>query len=298
VSYHVDISKPDAIDKPVSLWSKPEFMEEVQNMHQLEALHVRCYKGEQLVAVLPVYEKRLLSYRVLKNPAGSYYQGLSILSGDKSLPARKLLDSLQITQSIAKALRDRYKKVQINLSPDSYDVRGFTWSGLSAKPLYTFVHQYQEDLQLLPDERKKVSQAEKEGYKFREQFDAEAFLRLFTAMNGRKNRHIGFSNRQFTQYLTGLHNKGFLRQFNLYREDVIVSSNMLLVDAKNAYTVFRATDNEALKTGASGLHSLKLLETLKSEFTMLDFCGANVPDVARFKAALGLQLMVFFQIQA
>ncbi|MDY0151030.1 MAG: GNAT family N-acetyltransferase [Candidatus Cloacimonas sp.] len=294
--YRIEYTPPSEVELPLNLWANPKFMLAVQKLHQLEALHLRCYKGEQLVALLPVYEKRLLSYRMLKSPGGSYYQGLNLWLYEKSLSGRKLLDTLQIIQCIAISLRERYKKVQINLCPGTDDVRGFTWEKLTAKPLYTFVHDFSAPPVPLPDERRKLALAAKQNFHFAEELDTSGFMELFSAMNSRKNRDISFTYVQFEQFIHSLHVQGLLRQYNLYQEDAIVSSNILLMDADKFYTVFRATASEALKNGASSLHTMQLIESLAGNINSLDFCGANVPEVARFKAALGLKLQVFYQI--
>lgn len=296
MSYQISYQTPKEVGRNLSIWAKPEFMQAVQNLHQFEAYQLCCYKGEQLVALLPVYEKRMLSYRLLKNPTGSYYQGLNLWLDSKSLPGRRLLDTLQILQAMAQSMQTRYKKIQFNLSPDTLDVRGFTWEKLHARPLYTFVHDYGTNPQPLPDERKNLGKALQQNYQFAEKFAVEDFMRLFVAMNGRKNRQLGLSMARLESFFCELHQKGLLRQFNLFLEDKVVSSNMLMSDTDKAYTVFRATETEAMKNGASSLHTLKLIEALSGQIEILDFCGANVAEVARFKAALGLQLKVFYQI--
>ncbi len=272
-------------------------MQAVEKLHNLEARQLKVFKGDQLIALLPVYEKKLLGYKGLACPAGSYYQGLNLWLEDSSPAPRKLLDTLQITQTLAEYLKSHYHRIQLNLSPETQDIRGFTWSMLKAKPLYTFVSATEVQLKPLPDERKKINLAVSKGYEFSWELDLDAFFALFKAMNARKQRSLGFTYPGFRLFLEELSQAGIMRQGNLEKNGKIISSNILLKDGNKAYTVFRATDNEALKTGASSLHSLRLLEYAKAEgITDMDFCGGNVKEVARFKAALGLELKPFYQI--
>jgi len=299
MAYTVSISKPESLNRPLGIFFKPEFMQAVQELHGLDAYHLKCYKGTQLVALMPIYEKKLFSYRSLQNPAGSYYQGLELWLEESSPSARKILDGLKITQCIAGYLKDRYKRIKLNLSPSTTDIRGFTWNGLKAIPLYTFVGSVSNPPKPLSDERKKINLAARIGYDLSCGLELDAFIELFKAMNIKKQRNPDFGYPAFKQFLHTLYEQGIMQQYNMKQAGRIVSSNILLKDAEQAYTVFRATDQEALKNGASGLHTAKLLEELFSQgVTELDFCGGNVPDVARFKAALGLELKLFFQIQS
>jgi len=94
-----------------------------------------------------------------------------------------------------------------------------------------------------------------------------------------------------------LHEHGLLRQFNIYYKNEIVSANIILSDGGElAYTIILATQEDAMKLGAATLHSVELSRHLPSTTKILDFCGANIREVARFKAALGLDLRVYYHI--
>lgn len=212
-------------------------------------------------------------------------------------PNRRLLDALQITGALAKYLKSNYRKMQINLTPEITDVRGFVWNGLKAKPLYTFTHDLAKPLQPLSDERKQLNRAVETGFVFGEEFVPMRYIELMKAMQTRKNHHTDMDYPRLAKHLDQLHEAGLMRQYNLYMGGNIVSANILLHNnTRTAYTISRATDIEALKQGASSWHSKCLIEALAGEFDYLDFCGANDPDVGRFKAALGLELRLFFQI--
>ncbi len=297
MAFRAILAAPQTYHKDINIWSLPEFMEAIQKLHHRQAWHLQCWKGEELVAVFPFYENKLLSYRAIVSPSSAYYNGHNLFLNDRSVPSRRLLDSLQITQSLAQFIYGRYKKVRFNLDPQFYDVRGFCWEKLKARPLYTFTYDFAAPLQPLPDEKKKLSLAGAQDYHFAEAFALDDFIRLFRAMFKRKNKELGFSYDDFAEFLQTLHELGLARQFNLYRDNRIVSSNIVYLDpAGYAYAVYRATDEAEMKFGASTMHTMELVKCLSAEVKGIDFCGANVPDIARFKAAQGLSLHVFYQI--
>ena len=295
----IELTSPSSISKhPLNVWSNPDFMQTVADISDLKPFHLVCYKGESVVAILPLYEKKMLGYKICKHPLLSYYQGLNLWLEDNSAPARKLLDALQITQTIAKYLSGRYKVIRHILSPETYDVRGFLWNNIQAIPSYTFIHNFQDNINPLSDERKKISMAEKQNYSFEEELNIEEFIHLMKLMNVKKKWQPGLSYQDLAEIIRILHTAGILRQMNLKSAGRIISSNIILQDNVKAYTIFRATEIEALKKGASSLHTVKLIDFLKQDnLEELDFCGANVSDIARFKAAMDLKLKVFFQIR-
>lgn len=293
----VRISEPEIYNQALNIWSEPSFMEAVAKLHKITAMHVKCYKGEQLVAVLPVYTKKVLGFTAIVNPISSYYQGMNVWLEKSSYPQRTLLDSLQITRSIAHFLQKRFRKISINLSPESVDIRGFTWEGLKAAPLYTFVHDYSAPLKPLYNEHKNIKKAIKHGYSFGQETNLAEFIKLTIAMDERKKRVNGVSYQALTLFLNQLFARGFARQYNMYLEGKIVSSEILFKgQLDKAYTIYRATSQNDMKHGVSSLHTLSLINELANEISELDFCGANIPDVARFKASFGLSLKVFFRI--
>lgn len=297
MAWTVKLCEPEESGLPLNLWSEPRFMKAVQTLHRAQAWHVQCWKGQKLMAILPIYEKSLLSYRAIISPSSAYYNGLNLYLEENSNPARKLLDTLQIMQSMAGFINNRYQRVHFNLEPEIMDVRGFTWNKLKARPFYTFQHDYSSPLRPLPDEKKKAATARNQSYRFSENFEVESFIRLFSDLYRRKHKSLGFGRDAFAVFFSSLYEQGLLKQFNIYREERIVCSNMLYYSpAGTLYAVFRATDEQEMKWGANILLTQELIGHVAPYVRRIDFCGANVPDVARFKAAEGLQLQVFYQI--
>ena len=297
--YDISLRSPSEQGLPAPpIWIDPRFMLAVQELHQLEALQLLCHKGEQLVAVLPLYEKKSLGLRRLICPMSSYYQGLWFFWEPEREQSRNLLDELKVTTEVAKWLKSRYKRMQFNLSPHNYDVRGFTWQGLKVLPYYTFSYNSAKEMKMLRDEREKLRSARKQNYRLVEEFRPEEFITLIKDLYDRKEKSLGLSFKAFQTWMERLHRDGLLAQFNLMEQDRIVSTNIVLggINDQRGYSIMRSTLPSSFKSGASTLHSLMLVEMLKDRFACLDFCGANYPDVARFKAALGLDLEMFFKI--
>lgn len=281
------------------LWLNPTLLKAVSDLDQVEASYLCCYKGDVLKAVMPLYEKKSLGIKRVVAPLGSYYQGVWWQETQAQATARVLLDRLNICSELANFLKSHYKRINCNLHPHNTDVRGFTWNQLKAVPLYTFVHDLAEPVSLLKDERIKQKRAQERGYEFVEKFEPELFVDRLKDLYQRKQHSSGLNYTRLKNWLGTLHQAGLLHQFNLMREGRIASSNILLsADGELAYSVMRTTAPEEMKNGASTLHSLMLVESLKQRYHKIDFCGGNQPEVARFKAALGFELKIFFQLHS
>ncbi len=282
-----------------SYWHNPEFMDAIARMHNVTAFQLQVYKGEELFAILPLYERRKMGIKALVTPVGAYYQGISFAFENNAGKARILLDTTAVCSRVARFLGENYKRVKLQLNPENLDVRGFTWNGFKASPLYTFRCASTQVLNSLPDERKKFRNAQNLGMELVESFDPDAFLALQKRLDIRKNHNLGVSYHSMKVFFTHLHDAGLLKQFNVLWENEVVSANILLYDGGEVvYTLYKATSEEALKRGAASFHSLSLLQSLPKGSRIFDYCGANVQEVARFKAALGLDLCVFYQIKS
>lgn len=280
------------------IWIDPRFMLAVEELHQIEALQLLCHKGDQLVAAMPLYEKKSLGLRRLICPMSAYYQGLWFFWQPEREPNRNLLDELKVSTEVAVFLQARYKRMQFNLAPHNFDVRGFTWQGLKAVPYYTFTYDCARELRVLKDERKKLRAAREHDYRLVEEFRPREFISLLKDLYDRKQKNLGVSYAAFQTWMERLHRDGLIAQFNLLEQDRIVSTNLVLGGANDqrGYSIMRSTRPQDQKSGASAQHSLLLVQLLRDRFAGLDFCGANYPEVARFKAALGFDLELFFKI--
>lgn len=298
--YEICLIQPKASegDANTPLWCRAELMYAASELSDLEPKLASVYKGKELVAQMPLYEKKYLGFTSLASPTASYYQGLHFYHPKDQSPARNALDELRISNELALFLKRHYKKFCITLSPSNCDVRGFSWNKLKLQPLYTYIHDYSSELQPLSEERRKLRHAAKEGYSFEQRSDAAAFIQLIKAMYTRKNHHPFKNIDSLKMYIYALEKAGLLKQYNVLKEGIIVSSNILLqAQEKVAYSILRASVKEEMDRGVSLWHTQMLIKSMQSSCGILDFCGANTPDVARFKAAMGLQLKLFFRLR-
>jgi len=299
MEFEIRLEEPANIREGVNRepWSEPGFLKSVALTHNLKAWLLTCHKGEELVATLPLYERSRMGIKYLVEPVTAYYQPLEFFNASGHEPSR-LLRELSIMEAIAGYLKKSYRRLRIKLYPANSDVRGFLWSGMNARPYYTFVHRRGDTLDPIRNEKRKLKSAWEIPYQFDGQFNLEAFLALYHQMHKRKERKLSLPQDKMESFCRALHEQGILHQHNVSLENEIVSSEIYLGKGEGtAYALYRASKPEEMAKGVSSWHTARALDELLKVYEKVDMCGANIADVARFKAALGLKLAVFYQIE-
>ena len=296
--YEISLLTPSEARIPdivLPVWFDPRWMEGMAGHFGFKAQVLACWRGEQLTTLLPIYEKQVLTYRRAVIPMLNYYQPLCHMRTAEK-PNRAMLNQLETTREIALRLKKYYRKVNLSLHPDNYDVRGFSWEGYNALPRYTMYYDPAQAAALFKDEKNALRRAERQGYRFVQQFDPQCFSDLLYAMYQRKKVDFPIAAPALEAYLTEMQAHQLIRQYNVTKDGQIVSANIVICDREVAYTWMRASDENELKTGVSVFHSVELYAELSKTFKVIDMCGANTASTARFKTGMGGQLRIFFHI--
>jgi hypothetical protein len=113
-----------------------------------------------------------------------------------------------------------------------------------------------------------------------------------------RKQHPFLVNREsLLKVINDLYKAGMIEQYNISKQDVIVSSMLNMLDQGNTvYAWQTATVAEDMKNGASLLLYWNIFNELADKFEFYDLCGANVNGPSRVKAAMGAELKLFFQI--
>lgn len=299
--YQVKLIRTDefALPQPdISLWCKRQWMEALAELHQIDVNYLICEEAGNIVAYMPIYSKHRLGMKRAYSPVMAYYNPIHFILPNSSRQNRNLLRKHEISTAIAVFLKKAFLKLSINLSPENYDVRGFTWSGFKAVPLYTFIQDLQAKAQLFPEQQRKLNIALKQDFSFDESFDPEPFIKLLYELYEYKEHDFKLSPKRLLDFLTKQHDIGLIRQYNIRSEKNIASADILLCDETDTtFAILRATTEAARKNGISVLQNVSDARELNTKYKFLDFCGANISGPARFKAAFGYDLKVFFRIQ-
>lgn len=285
-----------AQDLPV--WFNPEFMAAIAALFNIKPMVCLCCDGDNPVALLPFYEKSKLGLKQAYNPLLVYYSPLNILLPVRKHNNRTQLQTYEIGQAMAETLKKNYWRVLLNLTPDTLDIRCFQAAGFSVQTRYTYWMHLQSEPEFFPPEQRAIRKAEKAGFGFIEEYVPEAFLDMLSSLYERKQHPFPIGRIAHLELLDRLHAHNLIKQYNV-RDETRVIGSILVIPDKNGriYGWQSATQTQAQKSGASIFLYSQLFNLLKSDYRIMDLCGANAQGPSRLKAALGAELKVFFQIR-
>ncbi len=282
----------------------PDFLSLLNEYFKLEAkyLTVRNLTNNQLLAITGSFEKKILGIPSIINPRIVYYQPIETFLPQRKYPNENQLQKLEIYQKISEYYHKYYFKISKNLSPLTSDIRGFLWSGLSSKTLYTYtfdLENYSID-NYFKRQRASLRKAERLPYTFSQHTDIPSYLKLLQGTKQRQDWNFDIDEKVLHDFLTKLTDLMYVKQFNILdSQQRIVSTMFCILDYKNkiAYAWLASTDLKELSNGLSTLIIHQICLYLKSDFKIFDLCGANTDSIARFKASLGADLKVFYRIE-
>lgn len=285
------------LNPSLPFWLSPAWMNSLAALHKITPQVLVCSKNDNPAAFLPSYIKSFITLKKAYNPTLSYYSPLAFALPDRKQPNRELLLEYEITKAMGDFLHRNFQRVMLNLSPELYDIRGFKDAGLKVSPQYTFIRDLTVKTDFFSSEMKKLRSAEKEGFAFNSEFNPKRLLELVFGMYHRKRHPFPFDQDALLELLLKLHKAGLAEQYNVVKDDKIVSSIVILPGKeKICYGWLTASDTQFMQKGASLYLYRELFKVLADRFDAFDMCGANSRGPSRLKAALGAELKLFFQI--
>jgi hypothetical protein len=278
-------------------WFNPVWMNALAELHQITPRVLITHYNDNPVAFLPVYEKKLLTLRKAYNPVLAYYSPVLYITDDRKVPNRTLLLEYELAREMGAALKTSYRKILINLNPETYDIRGFRDAGLKATPQYTFIKDLETGFQVHKNEMTTLRKAEKQGFTFDADRCPERLLELVYGMYSRKSHPFRINRAKLGKLIKTMFDNNLVEQYNVRQGKDIVSSILILQDGGEVcYAWLTGSEPSAMQQGVNIYLFRELFNSLGKRFHHLDLCGANSQGPSRLKAALGAELKLFFQL--
>lgn len=286
------------LNSDLPVWFNPKWMNPIAELYKITPKVLTCYKNDNPVAFLPYYEKSFLTLRKAFNPNVVYYSPLVYFIPERKNSNRELLLKYEISKLMGVTIKNEYKRILLNISPDVYDIRGFKDAGLVAIPQYTFIKDLTNHDAFFPDEMTKLRKAQKLDYTYSVSFHPEQHLDLLYRMYSRKEHPFSIDRTALLILIKKLHKECLIEQYTITKQDRIVSSMINILDKQNSVYGWQvASEPEDMKNGVSVLMFWNVFQSLSEKFNTYDWCGANIKETSRLKAAMGAELKLFFQIK-
>jgi len=227
--------------------------------------------------------------------------GISIATSPYLLPYFPIVSRAnlrRILQLLLPEITRRYSLVSLMPSPVEADIRTYLHAGWNAAYRYSsrlpLVGETADSIlaRLEPVGRKRVRKLAKEGLEWRLGEDAAIHRTLMWASYARHGEAPPYSEKVAARIHRELLGSGSALLFELLRGDDVVSTHMVGIDSKRAYSLESGTDPEGGRKGEAIFLMVHLLvELARRGVAEHDFGGVNHPTISRFKEAFGGELV-------
>ncbi len=246
----------------------------------------------QREAWMPMFSRKKASIPMIVHPQLLPYLPIVFGKNDTLNP----LQELEIQKGFAETLQSQGKRLLFNLPTSVTDVRGFLWNGFQATPRYTYRYPLKENIRYQRLKYRDIKKAQKLNPVVREELDFDLFLRLKEETYHIQTKRFPYSDVSHTKLLKNLAESGCLRQYVLRIDQEDISTQLILEDDHEVYTWQGFTRRDFLREGITSWFNDYLINRYRETHDSLDFCGANIPDIARYKSGFSGSLTVYYQL--
>lgn len=262
------------------------------------------YNGIELCAGLVWVEKKNLNFTSAVTPLGSAYIGFVLGKTE----ATKLSDRVSFEHSVIKEglkyLETKYAEINLVMSPGLEDFRPFKSERYSVIPQMTYYLDFFDSEKLWSSFdgalRRQINKAEKESFIFDNIFTPDEFFQILSSSFERKNNKFPIPREIIEGAVLEkcLKDGRFMFAARDKSSGKLSAGIIFLYDHKRCYYSFAGTAAEYISTGVQPWLILKSLDEIrKSGITILDFVGANIPSIAKFKENFNPSPVNYFKVE-
>jgi hypothetical protein len=266
-------------------------------------LLIGCFDRFNLVGGCVVMDRERFGRKTGVTPLLTPYVGFLL----ENPLGEKLSDQVSrdsaVLESLAGWLSRSFDYLNLVNAPHLEDLRPLQQVGFQLTPRFT----YCLNLKLPAEElwerfdgsvRRQIKKAERETFTVSDLLDPETACNLFVETFRRRGEECPVEPRMFHAVL----GSDFLREnrqvFSAHSGDRLISFIVLLKFQRSVYYGLAATDPEYLPTGVSPFLIWEVIKNYSNlEWNTLDFVGANIPSIARFKENFNPKLQMYFQAE-
>lgn len=201
---------------------------------------------------------------------------------------------IMVWEFLIDELKKRYAKIHFRLPISVNDARPFEWAGFKCQLRHTYVKTlddkpYHQNLKRIL--------AKKHDYSFATQTDFEAVWLKHKADLEAFLLSASFVSKTIS-YFKQLQQKELIITYNIYKEDKLLSSIIVLIDRSQQKAYFPLIGKIDQESGAAAYLYDYAFSQLKMEgIKEVDLYGANMKSIARFKHKFEPELKSFFEVK-
>jgi len=254
---------------------------------------------DRIVGGVAGHWRRELGLKVFRTHPLAPYNGWCQIGMENFDASKRQRFIMEGQQSLASFLKKEYHLVSLINPPAITDLRGFLWAGFYLETRYTYCIELRDRdrlwSRLNPDVRTKVRKAERQGWMFHPEKDAESLLELLGKTRKRQNYRIPYSDSTLRSLLDNLLARKLISIFAVYVEGSPAAAVAIFNDCHGVLHEWLAgTRVDETTTGAFQYLFWKVLEFYLDSgkgWQSLDMDGAGIRGVSYMKSHYGGKLL-------
>lgn len=261
------------------------------------------FNGPELVGGAVWVKKTNLNFKLATIPLATQYIGFVLSDSPSSKLSEKISYQHKIIISGLDYLEKNYDEINLMLSPSFSDLRPFIQLNYTVTPQLTYYLNFEDEEKLWESLdgslRRQIKKADEKNFIINEYCSAEEFLNIMKLTFKRKGENLTIPD----EIIIGTLQENCLKN-NRYifcakdKKGGLVSCIIFLVDSKRCYYTLAGTHPDFLNTGVQSWLIWQALKALRTkQITMLDFLGANIPSIARFKEHFNPEPKTYYRMQ-
>jgi hypothetical protein len=269
----------------LSLFFCPKYLKAVAEVYQLD-LNYYCFrKKNKILAMVSFFSK---GKKIIMPENFSYSPIFIIESLSEAI-------YFEINDSLIELLKKSFKRIFFKFDTSFSDVRPYIWKDFEIKIKYT--HLKNNNLSSHKSVVKNISKIINEEYYFEVEQPNPNLIKLnldFLRKLGISKFHC-FNYHNLLEKWTEI---GYLKAFNISKNQQILCSNLVLVDLnqRKAFTILLNNVNNGDKYAHTLLYQSIINWCFKEGITEVDFCGANISNISIFKSSFNTELKTYFTV--
>lgn len=261
-----------------------------------------CFLGGTLVGGCALTEKVQLGRITAVNALTTPYAGFVLPPPSGTKISNQTSHEHAILSVLIRFLETRFHQITLYNSPGLADVRPLTQSGWSVYPCYTYVLDIREPAKVWDgmdgSVRQAIRKAVKQQFLIGTSTDVESFYGLLDKTLGRRRLPNLIPRRLLDTVMHAQSLKDHRLLLTVQPKSGGLASGILaLWDRTTAYYALAATDPALYETGVHSLLIWEMIQRLSPVVGALDFIGANIPSIARFKEGFNPQLKTHYCVE-
>lgn len=262
-----------------------------------------CFDEHGVVGGCVALKRVRFGHRTAVLPLLTPYMGFVLREPGGEKLSDRISQESAVLERLASAMGEEFAYQNFITVPELEDTRPLQTAGYRIAPRFT----YYINLSLPADElwqrmdgsvRRQIRKGQEAGFEITDRLDLNQAFALFSQNFVRRGRACPVDRKLFNSICASERLRGQRHIYCAYRGDQLAGFIVFLGFRSMLYYSIASTSEEFLPSGVSSLLIWEAIEEFANQqWTSLDFVGANMASIARFKEGFNPKLMVCFQCE-